>query len=121
MNKPTVVSFILKHTAVYHIFSERAIWLRKGSYAAYLQVTYRKLEKSTADWKEHVKAAEKICYDFTTGFIFTSKRILSVAINVVLFATQTNSVVYKYKCHCNKWFVEQTTQCIHDPIEQFFS
>ena len=44
--------------------------------------------------------------------------MLPVARKDVLPTTQKSSVVYEFKCHCDSWYVGQTSQRVQDHIEQ---
>ena len=46
------------------------------------------------------------------------KRMLPVARKDVLPTTKKSSVIYEYKCHCDSWYVERTSQRLQDRIKQ---
>ena len=59
------------------------------------------------------------CYGFiTTRVVFTSKRMLPVALKDVLLTTLKSSVVYEYSCHYDSRYVGRTSQRLQDRIKQ---
>ena len=55
---------------------------------------------------------------FVICLVFTSKCMLPVAHKDVLPTIQKSFVIYEYKCHCDSWYVEQTSSRLQDCIKQ---
>ena len=59
------------------------------------------------------------CYGSgNTRLVFTSTRLLPVALKNILPTTQKSSVIYEYKCHCDSRYVGPTSQQLQDRIKQ---
>ena len=83
----------------------------------YLRVPW--IGKPSINMEKEVKTAVESCYgSVNTRLVFTPKRMLPVARNVVLPTTQKSAVIYEYKCHCNSRYVGRTSQRLQDRIKQ---
>ena len=75
----------------------------------YLRVLW--IGKASTNLEKEVKIFVESCHcSVSTRLVFTSKRMLAVACKDVLPTTQKNFFMYEYKCHCDNWYVGQTSQ-----------
>ena len=70
------------------------------------------IEKVSINLDKNVKTAVKRCYgSVTTGVVFTSKRMLSVACKAVFLPiTLKSSAIYEYSWHCDSKYVGRTSR-----------
>ena len=75
--------------------------------------------KPSTTLEKEVKIAMESCYgSVSTRLVFTSKCMLPVASKNVLLTTQKSFIIYEYKCHCDSWYVGQTSQRLQSRIKQ---
>ena len=86
-------------------------------FSMYLRVFW--ISKPSTNLEKEVKTAMESCYgSVSTSLVFTSKRMLPVALKNVLPTTRKSFVKCKYKCPCHRRYVERTSQSLQNRIKQ---
>ena len=83
---------------------------------AILRLPY--IGKISSTFVKNITDAVSSCYtDVRLRVVLTSNSILPTARKDEIPIHQKSNVVYKFSCHCNKWYIGKTTQRLQSRIE----